>query len=79
MILDEDFLLMDVVPKLTADICEYSLSDYIENELNLKIGFQQTEETRQYLTLSTVSSAVVVRSLVYLDNARLFQFTELSG
>lgn len=84
VILDKDFLLLDTVPMLTADICEHSLYDYIENELNLKIGFakkqitveEANEEDRQYLTLSTVSSVVVVRSLVYLDNTQLFQFTE---
>lgn len=84
VILDKDYLLQDVVPMLTADICEHSLYDYIENELNLKIGFAKkqitvepaSEEDKQYLSLTDLLCVVVVRSLVYMDNTQLFQFTE---
>ncbi|WP_100487237.1 trehalose operon repressor [Sporolactobacillus pectinivorans] len=84
VILDKDYLLMSEVPMLTQDICEHSIYNYLENDLNMKIGFAKkqitvetaTEEDRNYLTMSEVSSVVVVRSLVYLDNTELFQFTE---
>ncbi len=84
VILDKDYLLMDVVPMLTEDICRHSLYDYIEHELNLKIGFAKkqitvekaTDEDRRYLTLTDNPVVVVVRSLVFLDNTQLFQFTE---
>jgi len=84
VILDTDYLLMDIVPLLTEDTCRHSIYDYLENELNLKIGFAKkqitvessSEEDKRYLTLSNDASVVVVRSLVYLDNAQLFQFTE---
>lgn len=84
VILDKDYLLQEDVPTLTEDICQHSLYDYIENGLNLKIGFAKkqitveaaTEEDRRYLTMKNGTVVVVVRSLVYLDDAQLFQFTE---
>jgi len=84
VILDTDYLVMDSVPILTEDICRNSIYDYLENELHLKISFAKkqitvespSEEDKRYLTLSNETSVVVIRSLVYLDNAQLFQFTE---
>lgn len=84
VILDKDYLLMDAVPMLTEEVCRHSIYDYLENELGLKIAFAKkqitvelpTDEDFKYLTMGNVPSVVVVRSLVYLDNAQLFQFTE---
>ncbi|MCO7125071.1 trehalose operon repressor [Sporolactobacillus shoreicorticis] len=84
VILDKDYLIQGLVPILTADICEHSLYDYIENDLGLKIGFAKKEitvehagvEDKRYLTMSRDTHVVVVRSLVYLESAELFQFTE---
>ncbi|RYL95763.1 UTRA domain-containing protein [Sporolactobacillus sp. THM7-4] len=84
VILDKDFLRQDIVPVLTQDICEHSLYDYIENQLHLTISFAKkqitveaaTEEDRRYLQMKNISDVVVVRSLVFLEDTRLFQFTE---
>ncbi|MET1248291.1 trehalose operon repressor [Sporolactobacillus sp. STCC-11] len=84
VILDRDYLIQSIVPMLTADICERSLYDYIENDLGLKIGFAKkeitveraTDEDNRYLTMHKDSHVVVVRSLVYLESAELFQYTE---
>ncbi|WP_353947469.1 trehalose operon repressor [Sporolactobacillus sp. Y61] len=84
VILDKDFLIRDVVPVLTEDKCEQSLYHYIENELGLAIGFAKkeitvepaTEEDHKYLDLGDRNKVVVVRSLVFLDDTRLFQYTE---
>lgn len=84
VILDRDYLIQEVVPLLTADQCAHSLYDYIENDLGLKIGFAKkeitvesaNEEDYRYLTMHEGTHVVVVRSLVYLENAQLFQYTE---
>ncbi|MCO7176490.1 trehalose operon repressor [Sporolactobacillus kofuensis] len=84
VILDKDYLIQSIVPMLTADNCERSLYDYIEHELGLRIGFAKKEitvehataEDQRYLTLNRDTQVVVVRSLVYLENAELFQYTE---
>ncbi|MFT8708302.1 MAG: trehalose operon repressor [Sporolactobacillus sp.] len=84
VILDTDYLLQDVIPMLTEDVCAHSIYAYIEDELNLKIGFAKKQITvepvsqmdRQYLSIKAPTSIVVVRSLVYLDSTQLFQYTE---
>ncbi|ASK61284.1 trehalose operon repressor [Virgibacillus phasianinus] len=84
VILDKDFLNEKVVPTLTKEICGDSIYSYLENELGLTISFarkeivveEPTEEDRQLLDLESFSNVVVIKSLVYLDDARLFQYTE---
>lgn len=84
VILDKDFLSEKIVPTLTKAICEDSIYSYLENELGLTISFarkeivveEPTEEDRQFLDLEGFSNVVVIKSLVYLDNASLFQYTE---
>lgn len=84
VILDKDFLAESVVPTLTKEICEDSIYDYLENELGLIISFakkeivveEPTTEDRECLDLEGFSNVVVIKSLVYLDDARLFQYTE---
>jgi GntR family transcriptional regulator, trehalose operon transcriptional repressor len=84
IILDKDYFSEKYVPLLSKEICENSIYEYIENELNLVIGFAQkeivvempTEEDRELLDLEGFSNVVVIRSQVYLDDANLFQFTE---
>ncbi|ASN07128.1 trehalose operon repressor [Virgibacillus necropolis] len=84
VILDKDFLDEKVVPTLTKEICEDSIYRYLENELGLTISFarkeivveEPTEEDRQLLDLEGYSNVVVIKSLVYLDDASLFQYTE---
>jgi GntR family trehalose operon transcriptional repressor len=84
IILDKDYFLKKYVPTLTKQICEGSIYEYLEKELQLNISFAKkeivvedcTEEDRQYLDLEGFSHIVVVKNYVYLDNASLFQYTE---
>ena len=84
IILDKDFFNKKVVPFLSKDICERSIYEYLEKELQLKISFAKkeffveecTEEDRMYLHLKQYTHVVVVRNYVYLDDASLFQYTE---
>lgn len=84
VILDKDFLNEKLVPTLTKEICEDSIYSYLENELGLIISFarkeivveEPTQEDRQLLDLEGFSNVVVIKSLVYLDDTSLFQYTE---
>ncbi|WP_430788724.1 trehalose operon repressor [Virgibacillus flavescens] len=84
VILDKDFLNASVVPSITEAICEDSIYSYLESDLGLKISFarkeivveEPTAEDREYLDLEGFSNIVVIKSLVYLDDASLFQYTE---
>jgi len=84
IILDRDFISRKFVPELTKEICEDSIYEYVENELNLSIGFakkeitvvEPTEEDQELLDLDGFNNVVVIKNYVYLDNASLFQYTE---
>ncbi|TKC15311.1 trehalose operon repressor [Robertmurraya kyonggiensis] len=84
VILDKDILVQNLIPDLTKEICADSLYEYIENKLNLTIGFSKkeivvtepTEEDRELLDLEGFSNVVVIKSYAFLDDATLFQFTE---
>ncbi|MGG3842537.1 trehalose operon repressor [Anoxybacillus kestanbolensis] len=84
IILDKDFFNKKFVPFLSRDICERSIYEYLEKELQLKISFAKkeffveecNEEDRMYLNLKQYTHVVVVRNYVYLDDASLFQYTE---
>ncbi|WP_156290243.1 trehalose operon repressor [Oceanobacillus salinisoli] len=84
VILDKDYFNEQYVPLLSREICENSIYHYIENKLDLVISFAQkeivvedpTEEDRELLDLDGYSNVVVIRSLVYLDDTTLFQYTE---
>ncbi|OEH91317.1 trehalose operon repressor [Bacillus solimangrovi] len=84
IILDKDYFLKKFVPSLTKDICEDSIYEYLEKELNIKISFakkeffveQATEEDKELLDLQMYDSVVVVKNYVYLNDASLFQYTE---
>ncbi|TSB45249.1 trehalose operon repressor [Alkalicoccobacillus porphyridii] len=84
VILDKDDLVHSVVPGLTADISQNSIYEYIENQLGLVISFarkeivveEPTEEDRALLDLDGFSNVVVVRGQTYLDDAKIFQYTE---
>jgi GntR family transcriptional regulator, trehalose operon transcriptional repressor len=84
VILDKDYLIEEYVPALTEDICADSIYRYIEDELDLAISFarkeivveEPTEEDRKLLNLEGFHNVVVIKNYVYLNDARLFQFTE---
>lgn len=84
IILDKDYFSEQFVPILTEEICKKSIYEHIENELGLTIGFAQkeivveelTDEDRALLDVEGYSLIVVIKSLVYLEDASLFQYTE---
>ncbi|MFB4472123.1 trehalose operon repressor [Oceanobacillus caeni] len=84
VIIDKDFFNEKYVPLLSKETCEDSIYHYIEKELGLTISYAQkeivvenpTEEDKELLDLEGFSNVVVIRSLVYLDDSSLFQYTE---
>jgi GntR family transcriptional regulator, trehalose operon transcriptional repressor len=84
VILDKDYFSEEFVPILTEEICKKSIYEYIEGKLGLTIGFAHkeivvenlTEEDKALLDVDGYSMVVVIKSLVYLDDAKLFQYTE---
>lgn len=84
IILDKDYFSEEYVPLLTKEICQNSIYEYIENELGLSIGFahkeivveEVSEEDESLLDVQGYNVIVVIKSLVYLDDASLFQYTE---
>ncbi|WP_433744828.1 trehalose operon repressor [Falsibacillus pallidus] len=84
IILDKDYFQKKHVPLLTKEICENSIYEYLENELNMTISFAKkeitvepcSEDDRKYLDLADYDHVVVVKNYVYLDDATLFQYTE---
>ena len=83
VILDQDYILRDIIHTLTEEICTDSIYKYIEEELNIQIGYAQKEITvqkvseldREYLDIKDDEMIVVVKSYTYLTDGRLFQYT----
>ncbi|KPB04218.1 trehalose operon repressor [Bacillus sp. CHD6a] len=84
IILDKDYFIQSQVPYLDTEICKNSIYDYLESEKGLQIAFadkevtveEATEEDRRLLDLNGLTHVVVVKSIVHLDDASPFQFTE---
>ncbi len=84
VILDKDYIRQSIVPRLKNMTGQDSLYEYLEQELGLDISYaikeitvdEPTEEDIRLLDFSSYSSIVVVRSLIYLEDTTLFQFTE---
>lgn len=84
IILDKDYFNKSIVPVLTKETCENSIYEYLENKLNLKISYarkeitveEPTDEDRELLDLEGHSNIVIIKSVVYLDDTTLFQYTE---
>lgn len=83
-ILDKDYVLKRFAGKLTRQICQGSLYEYLENERKLKIGMARKEitfrpagrEDRMLLDLQETPYVAVVSSYVQLEDGTLFQYTE---
>lgn len=68
IILDRDFFNKKYVPLLTKEICEGSIYEYLEHDLELNISFakkeifveEHTEEDCRYLDLKNYNHIVVV-------------------
>ena len=85
VILDKDYLIADIIPELPAIKAQKSIYDYFENDLGLEISYAQKEitvdpvnkELRDLMDLHPEDQHVVtVRSLVYLEDTRCFEYTE---
>ncbi|MER2174455.1 MAG: trehalose operon repressor [Carnobacterium sp.] len=84
VIIDKDYLLTSIVPSIPNESAEDSLYHYIEQTLDLSIGYAQkeitvdpiTEEDKRLMDLQEDTHVVVVRSDVYLEDTTLFQHTE---
>ncbi len=85
VILDRDYLNAAIIPQLPEKKAQDSLFQYFENELGLEISYAQKEitvepvnkEIRDLMTLTPEDQhVVIVRSLVYLEDTRCFQYSE---
>lgn len=85
VILDKDYLLTSIVPELPFEAAEDSIYHYLEHEKHLLISYAQkeivveaaTKEDREWMDLhQTDTHVVVVKSQVFLEDTRLFQYTE---
>ncbi|AOM83654.1 trehalose operon repressor [Salisediminibacterium beveridgei] len=84
IILDKDYLNSSYVKHLSKAICEKSIYQYIEQELDMVIGFAKKEiviedsqeEDDRLLEMNGHTNVVVVRKFVYFDDTTLFQYTE---
>ncbi|MDN6195057.1 MAG: trehalose operon repressor [Atopostipes suicloacalis] len=85
VILDYDYLNPDIVGEIPDHRLEDSLYDYLEKDLQLAISFASkeivieniNENDQKYLDLRDEDRhLVVIRSYVYLEDTRLFQFSE---
>lgn len=84
VILDKDFLLGSVIEELPKEKAEDSIYEYFEEELGLDIAYAQkeisvepvTKEIRDLMDLHGDEHVVVVKSLVYLEDTRCFEYTE---
>lgn len=84
VILDKDYLLTSIIPEIPDEEAIHSLYNYFEKDLGLSIGYAQkeftvepiTKEDKLLMDLHNDSHVVVVRSAVFLEDTRFFQYTE---
>lgn len=85
VILDKDYLDASIIQVLPEKRAQVSIYDYFENDLGLDIAYAQKEitvdpvnkELRDLMDLHPDDQHVVtVRSLVYLEDTRCFEYTE---
>ena len=85
VILDRDYVNAQIIPEIPEKKAMDSLFQYFENDLGLEISYAQKEitvepvnkEIRDLMDLTTEDQhVVIVRSLVYLEDTRCFQYSE---
>ncbi|MGH4124067.1 MAG: trehalose operon repressor [Clostridium sp.] len=84
IIFDINYFLKDVVQGLTVEIGEKSIYEYIEESLNIKIGFASkviqvetaTSRDKLNLDMKSYNFVVVVKNYVYLSDGTQFEYTE---
>lgn len=83
IIIDEDYLLTDYIPEIPPQVARDSIYEYFEKTLKLEIGYAMKEFTAekagsldvQLMQLNPSEYTIVVRSQVFLSDARFFQYT----
>lgn len=81
-IIDEDYLVVDVIPEITAQHAQYSIYHYIENVLGLEISYSNKAITfepfgdLEYEQFGEVDPpyTATVRGVVHLKNTDRFQY-----
>lgn len=84
IILDINYFLKDIIQGLTKEIGEKSIYEYIEETLNLKIGFANriiqvepaTSKDKANLDMKSYNFVVVVKNYVHLNDGTQFEYTE---
>lgn len=85
VIVDTDYLLTSIIPELPQEKAEESIYAYFEEDLGLEIAYAQKEITIEPVTNEAKTllnlhpndtQVVIVRSLVYLEDTRCFEYTE---
>lgn len=84
IIFDINYFLKDAVADLTWEIAEQSIYEYMEEALQLKIGFakriihveQATHQDKKHLDLKEYNLVAVVKNYVHLHDGTLFEYTE---
>ena len=84
VIMDKDYLFHDIIEQIPSEAAENSIYAYLENELGLNIAYAKkefvvepaTREDHKLMNLKDDTHIVVVKSEVYLEDTRLFQYTE---
>lgn len=82
--LDKDYFIASIIKELPMEKIQGSIYAYIEKELHFTIGYAKkvftvepvSEEDKLLLDLHNDTHVVVIRSEVYLEDARLFQYHE---
>lgn len=83
IIVDEDYIIKDIVPVIKEDSIKKSLYQYLEDELNLDISYASKEITVQQaepsdcrlLNIEEGEYVVVIVSNVFLSDTRMIQVT----
>lgn len=84
IIIDKDYFSRTIVPNLPLRAAQNSVYEYLEQEQGLKIGHAMkeitviaaTKEDYRLLDMNHYNMIVVVKSYTYLEDTRLFQYTE---
>lgn len=83
IVLDIDYLDSNKVPYMDKEIAENSIYEYIEGQLGLNISYSKkivvvenaNKQDLELLDISDDDLVVVVKSFVYLDNGKCFQYS----
>ncbi|MGK9044851.1 trehalose operon repressor [Mammaliicoccus vitulinus] len=81
-IMDEDYFICSVIPKLTKEVAAQSIYKYIEHEMNVEISYSNKSITFERMTEKEIAYfgqldppfTATVRGIVHLNNAERFQY-----